>query len=574
MIQVRWSNIEILIGSARINKEKRMKMKSLLWPVAVFVTMLFFSFSAAAPASGPEMKEAWVDVRAFPSLAVAVSQRSDDGKEILIAGNALLDTSIAIPKNRALHFVKGGKITVAKGKRLTIDCHVDADSGQQIFYGEGEVVFGPDSDHKVSICWKGAKSSNSNNAPFFQWALDQMGAIQGTVIIPPGDYRYSSTLNIKSNTTLEGGGRKFISTLHPINCAAINMDGSLVNGGWIFRSKIRDLTIYGDGTTDAHGDKLIFLNNVYNVEFEDVWIYNQKTSAGLFIKNSNDVVLSNLILYGLDNGGSRKGIYSENSSLKIITPDLENLYTAIQCVGGGTVDIISPYMERCIIGYRHAVTTGTTRIFGGTISSINGYCIDVRGDHLYVYGTDLAPYRGGKPGGPGIISEAETGFANVFFYDIPNAAESGFFDRNTNWLNLHLSGTMAVAGCSKGTLDFSKELTNHAAVDAIEFDNLEYANCELRIYGPLNKTRHISKVYTFAVAEGTSSPIRERVEVDSGDEAVSVVLTVSVKRISGNRCRVSVRADCGGAWRDRKIPLNLQLNYQVKTAGNGKILLL
>lgn len=555
-----------------------MKINTFLWQLAAFVTLLSLSLSAAAaassPAPDPEVKGAWLDVRAFPSLAAAISSRSAVGREILITGNARLDTSVTIPKNMALHFVKGGKIAVAKGKRLFIDCHVEADPGQQIFDGEGEVVFGPDADHKVSICWKGAKSSNSDNAPFIQWALDQMSAVQGTVIVPPGDYRYASPLNIKSNTTMEGEGRKFVTTLHPVNCAAIIMDGASVAGGWIFRTRIRNLTIYGDETADSRGDKLLFLNNVYNVEIEDVWIFNQKTATGLFVINSNDVVLSNLIVYGLDTGSYRKGVYSENSSVKIITPDLENLYTGIQCAGGGTVDIISPYMERCIIGYRHAVTTGTTRIFGGTISSINGYCVDVRGDHLYVYGTDLAPYRGEKPGGPGIISEAEAVFANVFFYDIAKAAQAGFFDRNTNWLNLHLAGTMPVSGYSKGTLDFTRELTNHSAADAIEFNNLEYANCELRIYASLQKSRLISKVYTFAVAEGRSSPIRERVEVNSGDEAVSVVLTVSVKQLGNYRCRVSLRADCGGAWQGKKIPLNLQLNYQVKTAGSGKILLL
>jgi hypothetical protein len=555
-----------------------MKINIFLCPAVAFVTMFSFAISAGAVTTSlapyPDMKNAWVDVRSFPSLAACVSSMSTDGKEILITDNVRLDTSITIPKNIALHFVKGGRITVTKGKRLTIDCHIEADLGQQIFDGAGEVVLGPNADHKVSICWKGAKSSNSDNAPFIQWALDQMSAIQGDVIVPLGDYRYASALNIKSNTSIEGEGRKFVTTLHPVNCPAITMDGTSVEGSWIFRVKIRNLTIYGNEAANSQGDKLVFLNNAYNVDIEDVWIFNQNTSTGLFIKNCNDVVISNLIVYGLDTGSSRKGIYSENSTVKMITPDLENLYTGIQCSGGGSVDIISPYMERCIIGYRHVVTTGTTRIFGGTISSINGYCVDVRGDHLYVYGTDLSPYQGEKPGGPGIISGAESVYGNVFFYDIPKVARAGFFDRGTNWLNLHLAGTMPIAGHTRGSLDFTKELTNHAAADVIEFNNLEYANCELRIYSSLQKSRFISKVYTFAVAFGTSSPIRERVEVNSGDEAVSVVLTVSAKNISGNRCRVSVRADCGGAWQGKKIPLNLQLNYQVKTTESGKILLL
>jgi hypothetical protein len=555
-----------------------MKMNTFLFSAVTIVTMLSFSLTAEADTSSfapdPEIKKAWVDMGDFPSLAAAVSSKASRGKEMLIAGNVRLDTSITIPKNMAIHFVKGGRITIAKGKTLTIDCHVEADMGQQIFDGAGEVVFGPDADHKVSICWKGAKDSYSDNAPFIQWALDQMSAIQGAVIVPPGDYRYLSALNIKSNTTMEGEGRKFVTTLHPVNCAAITMDGSSAQGGWMFRTKIRDLTIYGNDAAKFQNAKLIFLNNVYNVEIEDVWIFNQNTSTGLFIKNCNDIVLSNLTVYGLDTGSSRKGIYTENSSVKMITPDLENLYIGIQCARGGTVDIISPYLERCIIGYRHAVTTGTTRIFGGTISSINGYCIDVRGDHLYVYGTDLAPYRGAKPGGPGIISEAGAIFGNVFFYDIPNVAQTGFFDRNTNWLNLHLAGTMPIAGETRGSLDFTKELPNHVATDAVEFNNLEYANCELRIYASFQKSRLISKIFTFAVAQGTSSPVRERVEVDSGDRAAVVVLTVSLKQISGDRCRLSVRADCGEALKNQKIPLNLQLNYLIKTAGNGKLQLL
>jgi hypothetical protein len=205
------------------------------------------------------------------------------------------------------------------------------------------------------------------------------------------------------------------------------------------------------------------------------------------------------------------------------------------------------------------------------ISSINGYCVHVLGDHLYVYGTDLEPYRGPNPGGPGIITEGGA-FPHVYFHDIPKTAKPGFFDRTTNWLSLHLAGTMPVAGYDKGSLDFSKDATNHAAVDVIEFDDVDYANCELRIYAPLGKSRYISKVYTFAVADGSSSPVLERTEVNSGDDQVR--LTVSVRHANANRCTVVVKADAVGSLRRNTIPLNFQLNYQTKISGKGKLLLL
>ena len=518
-----------------------------------------------------EAKEPWVNAKSFSSLNAAIASSSTDNKEILIAGKIPVNASLTIPSSRTLHFARGGKLIIAAGKTLTIDCPVIADWNQQIFDGPGTIRFGWNSDHRVSICWKGAAGNINNNAPFIQWALDRMSEIQGTVIIPFGDYRYSNALKIHSNTIIEGQGRKFTCTLHPVDCPAVTVDGTPVDGGWIFRIKIKNLTIFGDGTSDAHGDKLVTLRNAYNVEMEDVWIYNQKTSIGLSIEDCNDVVLSNLVVYGQDTGSSRKGIFLENSSVKMYSPDVENLYTGIYCTGGGTVDIISPYMERCIVGYRHAVTTGTTRIYGGFISSINGYCVDVQGDHLYVYGTDLAPYQGANPGGLGINSATGGGYANVFFHDIPQIAQKGFFDRATNWLNLHVTGTMPEPGYSKGTIDFSKELANHTAVDAIEFDDVEYANCELRIYGPLNKTQYVSKVFTFAVTEGSYSTVKERVEVNSGNIAV---LTVIIKQINAGRCKVVVKADAAESLKRDNIHLNLQLNYQLKSSNRSKLLLL
>jgi len=557
-----------------------MKMKNNIISWTVITFSILFSFltlaeaAAFSAADGQERKGEGIYVDNVTSLAAAVSPQSMNAKEIVISNNTHLGASITVSNNKALRFVKGGKITVAKGKRLTIDCHIEADVAQHIFDGDGEVVFGSNSDHNVSICWKGAKNTNKDNSPFIQWALDQMSAIQGTVIVPPGDYRYTSALKITSNTTIQGAGRKFSTTLHPINCAAITMDGTSVEGGWIFRTKIKNLTFYGNESTGFQNDNLFFLHNVYNVELEDIWIYNQKTPVGIFIKNCNDVIISNLIVYGVDTGSSRRGIYSENSSLKMITPDIENLYTGIQCAGGGSVDIISPYIERCIVGYRHAATTGATRIFGGTISSINGYCIDVQGDHLYVYGTDLAPYQGENPGGVGINTTTKGKYPNVFFHDIPKAAQTGFFDRSTNWLNLHITGTIPVPGYNKGNIDFEKKLKNKVTTDVVEFDSVEYANCELRIFAPIHASSSISKVYTFAIANGSSSPIIERFEVNSGNSVKNIILTVTIKQITTTRCTITVRADGIGNWQGDKIPLNMQLSYQAKTTPDSKIVLL
>jgi hypothetical protein len=555
-----------------------MKQIKKLWLLIVFIPIFHSSAWADLPSIGQlsdiEAKEPWVDVKTFPSLTAAIASSTTDNKELLITGKLTVNASLTIPNSRTLRFARGGKLIVAAGKTLTIDCPIVADWKQQIFDGPGTVKFGWNSDHRVSVCWKGATGNINNNAPFIQWALDQMSVIQGTVIIPFGDFRYTNALKIHSNTIIEGQGRKFTCTLHPIDCPAVIIDGSPVDGGWIFRIKIKNLTIFGDGTSDAHGDKLVTLRNAYNVEMEDVWIYNQKTSIGLSIEDCNDIVLSNLVVYGQDTGSSRKGIFLKNSSVKMYSPDVENLYTGIYCSGGGTVDIISPYMERCIVGYRHAVTTGTTRIYGGLISSINGYCVDVQGDHLYVYGTDLAPYQGANPGGLGINSATGGGYANVFFHEIPQVAQKGFFDHTTNWLNLHVTGTMPEPGYNKGSIDFAKTLQSKVATDAIEFDSVDYANCELRIYAPIYASNSISKVYTFAVVKGSSSPIAERIEVNCGDKVKNVILTVTIKHITDSRCRLVIKADGIGDWQGQKIPLNMQLNYQAKTAPDSKILLL
>lgn len=513
-------------------------------------------------------------IDSFNSLAAAVTSSSTDGKEVLIAGKIHIITSFTIPKNITLRFAKGGMISVASNKTLTIDCHIEADLKQQILDGPGTITFGWNSDQKVSICWIGANSEKIDNAHHMQWAIDQMSHVQGNVIIPFGNYRYKTPLKIYSNTVLEGQGRRFSSAITPVNCSAITIDGSLVDGGWIFRSKIKNLTIYGDKTNDPDGDKLVYINNAYNIEIENVWIYNQQTSTGLHVKNSGDIVVSDLVLYGKDTGSYRKGIVCENSSIKIISPDVENLYNGIYCAGSGNVDIISPYMERCIVGYRHAVTSGTTRIFGGMISTTNGYCIDVQGDRLFVYGTDLSPYQGPNPGGLGIYAATNAGYANVIFYDIPKAAQPGFFDRNTNWLNFQMTGTLPIQDIFKRTLDFAKSVKNHTTTDIIEFNNIEYANCELRIYAPIVGSSNISKVYHFAITKSSFSPITEQVEVNSGDKSNNIVINISIKKINNSVCRVVIKADGSGKMGGLSIPLNFQLNLHSKSSGNSKVSLL
>jgi hypothetical protein len=130
-------------------------------------------------------------------------------------------------------------------------------------------------------------------------------------------------------------------------------------------------------TSDTYGASLVKMIYAYNVEIARVWIYEQTTSNGVEISNSNAITLEDYIGYGKATNIAGKGVYVHNyATVRLIRPDIENCNCGIYADGAGAVtNIENPYSERCIVNILHNSSTGLTTVTGGLLMSINGYCL-------------------------------------------------------------------------------------------------------------------------------------------------------------------------------------------------------
>ncbi len=68
----------------------------------------------------------WVDVRAHPSLSAAVAAIGASQKTLLISEDQTVSTTVSVPANVTLKFLRGGKLSVDAGQKVTIYGDVQA----------------------------------------------------------------------------------------------------------------------------------------------------------------------------------------------------------------------------------------------------------------------------------------------------------------------------------------------------------------------------------------------------------------------------------------------------------------
>ncbi|MFG3009052.1 discoidin domain-containing protein [Streptomyces cinerochromogenes] len=164
----------------------------------------------------------------------------------------------------------------------------------------------------VSVVAKDADPSGSGDST--QAFRDAIAAAQGgTVWIPPGDYRITSSLNGVQNVTLQGAGGWY-SVVH--TSRFIDQSGSAGN------VRIKDFAVIGEVTERVDSSPDNFVNGSLgpNSSVSGMWIQHLKVGLWLTGNNDNLVVENNRVLDttadGLNLNGTAKGVRVRNNFLR------------------------------------------------------------------------------------------------------------------------------------------------------------------------------------------------------------------------------------------------------------------
>jgi hypothetical protein len=399
----------------------------------------------------------------------------------------------------------------------------------------------------------GAKGDGTtNDTTALQAAIDASSNAFPLYLTAGKTYKITSTLVIPSNVTIIGAGRNFNSVILPVGCTAFKVDGSLYGGSWAFRILLKDFLI---NLTSASGTSAIDLRACYNVDIKNVFSYNQPVGVtnAVYVSLANNIVFEDFIAYGQSSSVTRgfdiDGVtVGEIRSIKLIRPDIEVFNRGIRTTGVVQCDIDSPYSERCVVSYDHSISSGQVNIFGGILSSSNGYCIDIKADNLLVDGTDCDPYQGSSKGGLGINATGTTAYRNVKLVNIPKITNTGFIATSANMLTLDITPSAMPTSFSK-TIPFTKTLTDNVSANVLEIRNIDnYAKCKLTIHGKLG-TAYVIKEYDFVITGSSSvSTITTTNVLDTSAGNWVVALSATMTSDSPNaKVVVSCLADTSGA---------------------------
>ncbi|MFE0349762.1 discoidin domain-containing protein [Streptomyces griseoluteus] len=164
----------------------------------------------------------------------------------------------------------------------------------------------------VSVVSKGADPSGGGDST--QAFRDAIAAAQGgTVWIPPGDYRITSSLSGVQNVTLRGAGQWY-SVVH--TSRFIDQSSSAGN------VHLRDFAVIGEVTERVDSSPDNFVNGSLgpNSSVSGMWVQHMKVGLWLLGNNDNLVVENNRILDttadGLNLNGNARGVRVSNNFLR------------------------------------------------------------------------------------------------------------------------------------------------------------------------------------------------------------------------------------------------------------------
>ncbi|MET8809657.1 discoidin domain-containing protein [Streptomyces sp. NPDC004546] len=220
-----------------------------------------------------------------------------------------------IPGARTHHFFDNARLLLGQNVQPGDKVAVEATGTQvTVDVADFEQVAAPASQPagSVSVVSKGADPSGNGDST--QAFRDAIAAAQGgTVWIPPGDYRITSSLNGVQNVTLQGAG-SWYSVVH--TSRFIDQSGSSGN------VHIKDFAVIGEVTERVDSSPDNFVNGSLgpNSSVSGMWIQHMKCGMWLTGTNDNLVVENNRFLDttadGINLNGTAKGVVVRDNFLR------------------------------------------------------------------------------------------------------------------------------------------------------------------------------------------------------------------------------------------------------------------
>lgn len=281
----------------------------------------------------------------------------------------------------------------------------------------------------------GAKGDGvTDDTAALQAAINAASARYGNgvpLFIPPGYYKITSALVVKSDTVIFGNGPQLNSTftgatvIAPSGCRAFTMDGSLypADGNNVFRNEMRNITVDCVNASDATCGG-IYINQAYTVNLRNVSVYHVPNAAtrGIYITGvSNHIVLDTVIAYGANpySGNTGTGIEVNGSSVRMYSPDVEGF----QAAGGKAlvfsgsncwVDLYGIRVETSDTNFYHNITSGQINVYGSNLlgGPSNTQTFYINADNLSLYGV-FFPLAGSNL----LFNIAKKGLKRILIYN-------------------------------------------------------------------------------------------------------------------------------------------------------------
>ncbi|MFF4690204.1 discoidin domain-containing protein [Streptomyces sp. NPDC001307] len=220
-----------------------------------------------------------------------------------------------IPGAKTHHFFDDARLLLGQNVQPGDNVAVEATGTQvTVDVADFEQVAAPAAQpaDSVSVVSKGADPSGNGDST--QAFRDAIAAAQGgTVWIPPGDYRITSSLNGVQNVTLQGAG-SWYSVVH--TSRFIDQSGSSGN------VHIKDFAVIGEVTERVDSSPDNFVNGSLgpNSSVSGMWIQHMKCGMWLTGTNDNLVVENNRFLDttadGINLNGTAKGVVVRDNFLR------------------------------------------------------------------------------------------------------------------------------------------------------------------------------------------------------------------------------------------------------------------
>lgn len=238
----------------------------------------------------------WEEVLAvgddFATLADAVTDIGSDVKTLILPSNVTVSDDLTIPSNITLLFVGPGKITVAAGIALTLNCKIEGAALRQIFdpNATATVTFGDNTVPAVYPQWFGAKGDGTTDDTD---AINFAIAASNTCILPDANYKATSRINIANavklilgniNLTVNGSPGLYI-TASKVSIIGSGENYSILTQGTVDKNIIANTITSTGGTSvsdiDIRGIRFVGIPATVSVSRNNGIYFQSDTTGGV-----------------------------------------------------------------------------------------------------------------------------------------------------------------------------------------------------------------------------------------------------------------------------------------------------